>query len=97
MALIELFHRHGRTGAAVLKGVADFGARSVVHTASVPPLSADLPLVIEVVDSPVHLDTVLPEVDAMMDGGLITMETVRVIRYDPARLTAPRPHEGRRP
>ncbi len=48
-------------------------------------------------DFPAHLDTVLSEVDAMMDGGLITMETVRVIRYDPARLAAPRPHEGRQP
>ncbi|HWN53894.1 MAG TPA: DUF190 domain-containing protein, partial [Methylomirabilota bacterium] len=45
-------------------------------------LSADLPLVIEVVDSQERLDAVLPEVDGMMRGGLITMEKVRVLKYD---------------
>lgn len=85
MALIQLFRRNGLAGATVLKGVAGFGARSVVHTASLLRLSADLPLVIEVVDSQEHLDEVLPQIDAMMGGGLITMEKVRVIRYEAAR------------
>jgi PII-like signaling protein len=35
-----------------------------------------------VVDSQEHLDAVLPEVDRMMGGGLITMEKVRVLRYE---------------
>ena len=39
-------------------------------------------LVIEVIDSQEHLDAVLPEVDRMMGGGLITMEKVRVLRYE---------------
>jgi uncharacterized protein len=85
MALIELFRRNGLAGATVLKGVAGFGARSLVHTASLLRLSADLPLVIEVVDSQAHLDKVLPEIDAMMGGGLVTMEKVRVIRYEATR------------
>ena len=84
-AVIELFRRNGVAGATVLKGVAGFGARSVVHTASILRLSADLPLVIEVVDSQEHLDKVLPQIDTMMTGGLITMEKVRVIRYEATR------------
>jgi len=39
--------------------------------------------VIEVVDTQEHLDAVLPEVDRLMRGGLITMERVRVLRYAP--------------
>ena len=66
----------------MLRGVAGFGADSVVHTANILRLSAGLPLVIEVVDSQEHLDSVLPDVDRMMRGGLITMEKVRVLRYD---------------
>jgi PII-like signaling protein len=85
MALIELFRRNGLAGATVLKGVAGFGARSVLHTASILRLSADLPLVVEVVDSQERLDTVLPAIDAMMSGGLITLEKVRVIRYEATR------------
>jgi uncharacterized protein len=81
-ALLELFRSTGLAGATVLRGVAGFGATSILHTAGIFKLSADLPLVIEVVDSQEHLDAVLPEVDRMMGGGLITMEKVRVVRYE---------------
>ena len=82
VTLLELFRSKGLAGATVLRGVAGFGPRSILHTAGILKLSADLPLVIEVVDSQEHLDTVLPEVDRMMNGGLITMEKVRVLRYE---------------
>jgi uncharacterized protein len=85
MALVELFRRNGLAGATVLKGVAGFGARSLVHTASLLRLSTDLPLIIEVVDSQDHVDRVLPAIDRMMGGGLVTMEKVRVIRYEATR------------
>ena len=81
-ALVELFRSRGLAGATVLRGVAGFGADSVVHTANILRLSAGLPLVIEVIDSQEHLDSVLPDVDKMMRGGLITMEKVRVLKYD---------------
>ncbi|PYN10505.1 MAG: hypothetical protein DME05_27250, partial [Candidatus Rokuibacteriota bacterium] len=55
----------------------------VIHTSSILRLSEDLPLVIEVVDTAEHLEAVLPEVDRLMKGGLITMEKVRVLRYAP--------------
>ena len=74
-ALVELFRAKGLAGATVLRGVAGFGPNSVLHTAGILKLSADLPMIIEVVDSQEHLDAVLPEVDRMMGGGLITMET----------------------
>jgi hypothetical protein len=82
MALIELFRQKGLAGATVLKGVAGFGPDSIIHQASFLRLSADLPLVIELVDTQEHLDGVLPEVDRMMSGGLVTMEKVRVVRYE---------------
>ena len=82
-ALVELFRAKGLAGATVLRGVAGFGPNSILHTAGILKLSADLPMVIEVVDSQEHLDAVLPEVDRMMGGGLITMEKVRVLRYAP--------------
>lgn len=82
-ALLELFRARGLAGATVVKAVAGFGANSVIHTANILRLSEDLPLLIEVVDTQEHLDAVLPEVDRLMRGGLITMEKVRVLRYAP--------------
>ncbi len=81
-ALLELFRRKGLAGATVLHGVAGFGASSVMHEVHLLRLSQDLPVVIEVVDTQEHIDSVLGEVDRMMSGGLITMEKVRVIYYD---------------
>jgi uncharacterized protein len=81
-ALLELFRAKGLAGATVVQGVAGFGATSIVHEAHVLRLSQDLPIVIEVVDSQDRIDGVLSEVDRMMSGGLITIEKVRVVRYE---------------
>jgi len=80
--LLELFRAKGLAGATVLRGVAGFGPDSIIHQASLLRLSADLPLIIEVVDTEERLQGVLPDVDRMMSGGLITMEKVRVVHYD---------------
>jgi uncharacterized protein len=84
MVLLELFRAKGLAGATVLKGVAGFGPDSIIHQASFLRLSADLPMIVEVVDSEEHVEGVLPDVDRMMRGGLITMEKVRVLRYERA-------------
>jgi len=80
-ALVELFRQEGFAGATVVKGVAGFGAHRVYHTQKLIDLSADLPMVVEVVDAQEKIDAVLPRVEEMMDGGLVTLEKVTVIRY----------------
>ena len=82
MALLELFRSKGLAGASVFKGVAGFGPHSVIHKASLLHFSADLPMVVEVVDSRERLTAVLPDVDRMMSGGLVTLENVRAIHYE---------------
>jgi PII-like signaling protein len=81
-ALVQLFRSRGLAGATVIQGVAGFGPDSILHEAHLLRLSQDLPIVIEVVDTQEHIDGVLPEVDRMMSGGLITMEKVRVVHYE---------------
>jgi PII-like signaling protein len=81
-ALLERLRREGFAGATVIHGVAGFGAASVIHTAGIVDLSADLPVLIEVVDDQEHVDKLLPILDEMMSkGGLVTIEKVRVIKY----------------
>ena len=82
-ALVELFKKEGFVGTTVLWGMQGFGAHSVIHRDSILRLSEDLPLVVEVVDSEEKIQSVLRILDEMMGGGLITMEKVRVIRYQP--------------
>ena len=80
-AIVELLKKEGFAGATVLHGTQGFGAHSVIHRDSILRLSEDLPVVIEVVDSEEKVRALLPTLDEMLDGGLITMEKVEVIRY----------------
>lgn len=68
-------------GATVLRGPMGFGRSSRLHTAKILRLSEDLPVVIEIVDSEENIEAFLPALDAMMGGGLVTLEKVRVLRY----------------
>jgi PII-like signaling protein len=81
-ALLERLRREGFAGATVFHGVAGFGAASVIHTAHLVDLSADLPVVIEVVEDQEHADRLIAILDEMLTGGaLVTMEKVRVLKY----------------
>jgi uncharacterized protein len=85
-ALLERLRREGFAGTTVLRGIAGFGASSIIHTAHIVDLSSDLPILIEVVDNQEHIDKLIPILDEMVTGGaLITMERVRVIRYAAAK------------
>jgi uncharacterized protein len=68
-------------GATVLRGPMGFGKSSRLHTAKILRLSMDLPLVIEIVDAEDKVKAFLPELDAMLRGGLVTLEQVRVVEY----------------
>jgi PII-like signaling protein len=83
-ALLERFRKKGLAGATVLRGIAGFGASSKVHTDKVLRLSLDLPLIIEVVETEETIQQVLPDLEQMIGGGLITLERANVILYRPA-------------
>ena len=67
IALLERLRQRGAAGVTVLRGIAGFGARSVVHTTHILRLSEDLPIVIELVDTPEHVERLLPHPGR--DGG----------------------------
>lgn len=68
-------------GATVLRSPLGFGATSHLHTAKILRLSDDLPMVIEIVDAAEKINAFLAVLDPMMGGGLVTLESVRVIHY----------------
>jgi PII-like signaling protein len=82
-ALLDLLLDNGFPGATVIRGIAGFGAQGRVHTDKILRLSLDLPIIVEVVTREEQIQEVMPELDRMIDGGLITLERVRVILYRP--------------
>jgi uncharacterized protein len=83
-ALVQTFRERGFAGATVTRAIAGFGASAVMHTQKILRLSLDLPLIVEVVETEEKIQAVLPELDTIVGGGLITLERVRVILYRPA-------------
>ena len=79
--VVELLKKERFHGATVLRGVAGFGAHSVYHTDKILRLSRDLPMIVEVVDTQENVDRVMPGLDEMIVGGMITLEKVKVMRY----------------
>ena len=85
-AIVEVLRERGMAGATVLRGIEGFGAKAHLHTARILRLSEDLPILIEAVDREDRIRAILPELDAMVADGLITLERIEVVAY---RGTAP--------
>ncbi len=85
-AIVIKAREMGISGATVLQGAMGFGANSVIHNDRVLVMSSDLPIVIEIVDARDKIEKLLPLLDSMVKGGMITMEEVRILayRHDPA-------------
>jgi uncharacterized protein len=71
----------GLAGATVLRGPMGFGANSRLHTDKLLELSTDLPIIVELVDGPEKVQTLLPFLDEAVKEVLITIEAVRVLKY----------------
>lgn len=79
--LVRKAREHGLAGATVLRGLEGFGAHSRLHTARILRLSADLPIVVEIVDTIERIENFLPVVDGAVKEGLATLERVDVRFY----------------
>ena len=71
----------GLAGATVLRGPMGFGESAQLHTAKILDLSANLPLVIEIVDTEEKLRAFADTLEGMKDIGLVTLEKVDVLHY----------------
>ncbi|MBD3867272.1 MAG: DUF190 domain-containing protein [Acidobacteria bacterium] len=79
--LVLKAREHGLAGATVLRGLEGFGANSRLHTAKVLRMSADLPVVVEIVDAREKIDAFMPLVDQAVEEGLATLEKVEIRLY----------------
>ena len=83
-AVVDALRDEGIAGATVLRGVAGYGGSAVLHTTHVLRLSEDLPMVIEAVDSVDKIDAVVPRIQELVGGGLITTQNVEIHILPPA-------------
>ena len=75
----------GLAGATAWRGMLAFGSGSRIKTSKILDLSADMSVVIEIVDEESKISAFLPTVNGLFAtsscGGLVTLEKVQVIQY----------------
>jgi CBS-domain-containing membrane protein len=85
VAIIQLLREQGGAGATVTRAVAGYGAGARLHEQKGFQWSSDAPLIISVVDQPARLQRVIPQLQEMMNGGVMTLHDVDVLKYTHAR------------
>lgn len=79
--IVEEARKRKMAGATVFRGHMGFGASSRIHTDKILRLSEDLPVVVEIVDRPERIEAFLSELTTVLEKGMITLESVRVMAY----------------
>lgn len=79
--ILARLHAQGFAGATVLRCLSGFGATSRTQPASRFRLSSDAPIILETVDTEEKIRAFLPELESLMDDGLVTLERAHVILY----------------
>ncbi|HEX5113917.1 MAG TPA: DUF190 domain-containing protein [Pseudonocardiaceae bacterium] len=79
--IVHRAHQAGLAGATVLRGVEGFGAGSTIHTSRLLSLAENLPAVIVIVDAEERIREFLPQLDELVDEGMVILDEVEVIRY----------------
>ena len=91
--IVTLLRERHYAGATVLRAIMGFGASSRLRTDRFEFLSFDLPIVIECVETEDRIKAILPELDEMLGGGLITLERAKVIMYRPHQASEEQPDD----
>jgi PII-like signaling protein len=79
-AIIEFLRKRRIAGATVFRGIEGYGGHNEIHMAKVFSWLPNLPILIEVVDDWDAIEPLIPELEAMIGEGLITVEAAQYLR-----------------
>lgn len=79
--IVQLLRARHLAGATAYRAVEGFGATGRMHHERTWTTTTDVPVVIECIDTDEKIRAILPELDPMIGGGIVTLERVRVILY----------------
>jgi PII-like signaling protein len=79
--IVKRAHTCGLAGVTVFRGVEGYGKSNHIHTTRILSLSDDLPVCIVIVDSAEAIEAFSLQLHELVEGGLVTVEDVEVLRY----------------
>lgn len=88
----EIVHRAraaGLAGASVFRGIEGFGSSGIVHTQRLLSMSEDNPVAVVIVDTEERVRAFLPQLDELVEEGLVMLDECEVIRYGGRAVSGP--------
>src|SRR6266487_3251154 len=85
VAIVQFLREQGCAGATVTRAIAGYGAGARLHEQKEWRWSSDAPVIVQVVDQPARLHRLIPRLQEMMQGGLMTLHETDVLKYTHAR------------
>src|SRR4051812_13469911 len=80
-SIIRAAREQGLAGATALRAIEGFGGNGRVHSVKVLHLSEDVPIVVEIIDTPERIAAFLPVIDKLVTEGAMTIEKVHLVTY----------------
>jgi len=80
-AIVEKCREMDIAGATVFRGIEGYGASTLIHRSHLLSFSSDAPVMVSVIDSEEKIAQLLPQLDRMVQQGLIAISDVEVIQY----------------
>ncbi len=82
LAIVELLRKEGAHGATVFRAIEGFGATGHVHVAHLLDV-ADVPVLLEWIDTPEEVARLLPRVEALLSHGFVTVDETEIVLRRP--------------
>lgn len=79
-AIVAMLKREQVAGASVFRGLEGFGSHREIHLATVWKPGGKLPVLVEVVDDESKIAALIPQLEAMIAEGAMTLERVEYCR-----------------
>jgi uncharacterized protein len=80
-AIVEKCRELDIAGATVFRGIEGYGASTLIHRSHLLSFSSDAPVMVSVIDSEEKIGKLVPQLDRMVEQGLIAISDVEVIKY----------------
>lgn len=79
--IVRRAHAAGLAGASVLRGIEGYGASTHIHTTRLLSAAGELPVAVIIVDDVERIRAFLPQLDEIVQEGLVILDEVEVIKY----------------
>jgi PII-like signaling protein len=80
--IIEAARDHQMAGATAYRGMMGFGAHRKIHSPKILTLAENLPIVVEIVDTPEKIASFLTILEPLLPHQVISVEKVRMVHFE---------------